>query len=689
MPDSNIGLAADGRLGVQIVHHCLDPVFLTTPDGGILYANPAACKLFGYTDDEFIAGGRDLIMDNDDPEVAALVANRDADGFVRGEQWMKCRDGRRIRMEVSSSLFEDDDGETRSAIIARDISRQRRHEYEHLVLGAAAKGAPLVVCVTDEEWRILWANEGTERISGYPLQDLTGHPAPMRRYLEESMPEVLAAIKQKLETSGSWTGQVYTRRKDGEVYPLYGTISVIEIPGSGKRQYVAALADVSRLREFERRLHDLSLYDPVTGLPNRSLFEHKFQKILGHPDSRSASILLFLIEIDEFAVINEILGHETGDLVLKEVAERLNDANEGRFILARYTGDSFALLTTSVKGLGNVASLVDRLRLALQAPLTSGEHRLALSASIGISSYPQDGGTPGELLKNAKIAQRGVKRQGGNDYAFYQPGSDSKSRRYIELAAPMREALSKGEFEAHFQPIVDSGSLKTVGMEVLARWKRADGTSVSPADFIPVAERTGMISALSEALMHQACRHLKALDGTDCGDLRASINLSAKQLHHPDLAERILAIASEEGIAPDRLSIEITESQLMHHPEQKSRILDTLQDHGIRVVIDDFGTGYSSLAYLKHFKVDGIKLDRLFIRDIPGDVRAEKLVVMIMDVGRNLEIPMVAEGVETEAQAVFLRRHGCERLQGYLFAPAMSSSDFRSYLLKMGQSGGS
>lgn len=685
MPHTSIVPDASGQLGTQIVRHNLDPVFLATPDGEILYANPAACKLFGYTNEDFIAGGCELIMDIEDPEVAALIADRDRDGHARGEQWMICKDSHRIRMEVSTSLFEDADGETRNAIIARDISKQHRQEYEHLILGAAAEGAPLIVCVTDEEWKILWANQGTERISGYSLQELIGRPAPLRRYLEESMPDALAAIEHKLEKSGSWTGQVFTRRQNGEVYPLYGTISVVEVPDTGQRQYVAALSDVSRLREFERRLHHLSLYDPVSGLPNRSLFEDKVQKILDHPDSRTTPIFLFLIDIDRFAAINETLGHEAGDLVLKQIAERLNSANEGRFIFSRYIGDSFALLTTGVKGVENIASLVDRLRLALQAPLISDEHRLTLSASIGISAFPQDGHTPGELLKNAKIALSDVKQHGGDDYAFYQRGSDVKNRRYIELAAPMREALEKGEFEAHYQPIVDSGSLRTVGMEVLARWRHADGTLVSPAHFIPVAERTGMISPISEALLQQACRHLKTLDESGCSALRASINMSARQFRHPDLADRILAVASEEGIAPDRLSIEITESQLMHQPEQKIKILDILQDHGIRVVIDDFGTGYSSLAYLKRFKVDGIKLDRLFIQDIPGDNRDETLVLMILDVGRNLEIPVVAEGVETEAQSAFQRKHGCERFQGHLFAPAMDSSDFLAYLRDTGQ----
>lgn len=680
MLDSRIPSGTIDQFGSQFARYSLDPVFITTPQGDILYANPAACELFGYTNEEFIAGGRGLIVDNNDPELLSLIEKRKRHGYVRGEHWMYSKDGRPIRMEISSSIFHTNDNELRSVVIARDVSIQHRKEYEHSLLEAAAAAAPLVVCITDEEWRILWANPATEQTSGHALADLVGHPAPMRRYLEESMPDVLAAMEADLKKTGKWTGQVFTRRRNGEVYPLFGSISVVEVTGSGQRRYVAALSDVSRLREFERKIHDLSLYDPITGLPNRALFNQKAKVVLNHPESDETSPHLLLIDLDGFTTFNESLGYENGDVVLKRVAERLNAALDGKYIFSRHIGDSFALLITDPGHITVLESLIERIRSALSAPFKANGHSISLSASIGVSAYPGDGTDPQELLKKAGIALRRVKQEGGNGYAFYQKGAEASSHRFVKLAAPMREGLDKGEFEAYFQPIVETHTRRIVGMESLARWRRADGTFVSPYEFIAVAEQGGMIRSISELMLRQTCRHLKSMEELGYEGLKASLNLSAREFRDRALARRILSIIREADLSPDAINIEITESQLMNHPEESMETLSTLQKNGMRIVIDDFGTGYSSLAYLTQFSVNGIKLDRFFIQDIPGNKKSEDLFSMMIALGEKLDIPVVAEGVETESQVEFLRNHGCPRFQGYLVSPALPADEFIALL---------
>jgi len=679
MLDSRIPSGTIDQFGSQFARYSLDPVFITTPRGDILYANPAACELFGYTNGEFIAGGRDLLVDNGDPELLSLIEKRKHHGYVRGEYWMRSKDGRPIRMEISSSIFHTEDNEERSVIIARDVSIQHRREYEHRLLEAAASAAPLVVCIMDEEWRIIWANPATEQTSGYPLAELVGHPAPLRVYLEESMPDILPAIEKELHASGKWSGQVFTRRQNGEVYPLYGCISVVEMAGTGQRRYVAALSDVSKLRNFERRINDLSLYDPITGLPNRGLFIQKARVILNHPESDNSSPHLLLIDLDGFTIFNETLGYETGDLVLNRIAQRLNHSLGGKHILSRHVGDSFALLTTNLYR-NSLNALVEQIRAVLSTPFKVNENSISLSASIGISSYPSDGTEPEELLKKAGIALRRVKQEGGNNHSFYQKGTETQSRRFVELAAPMRLGLEAGEFKAYFQPIVETQTRHIVGMESLARWQRANGTFVSPYEFIAVAEQTGMIGAVSELMLRQTCQHLKKLEQSGYPGLSASLNLSAREFRDPDLARRILSVIEEAELQAGLFNIEITESQLMNHPEESKEILGALQGSGMRVVIDDFGTGYSSLAYLNQFNVNGIKLDRFFIQDIPGNKKSENLLSMIIALGERLDIPVVAEGVETEAQVSFLQEHGCPRFQGYLVAPALPAGDFVALL---------
>lgn len=664
------------QFGAQFVQHWLDGVFITAPDGAIHYANPAACELVGYTEEELREGGRELIIDPSDPEIRAILAEREKSGQVRGEMWYRHRDGHRLRVEVSSVIFTLDDGEQRTAIIARDISDQRSQEYEHRLLEVAASAAPLIVSIADEEARILWMNHAAESITGYSSQELVGSVAPVLRYMQESLPNLLDAIWGQLRSEGTWTGQLYSRRKSGEVYPLFGTVSMVEAGGVGQRRLVAALADVSELRNFENRLHRLSSYDPVTGLANRSLFERRADAVLGHRGRDDSESYLCLIDIDGLGAINGTLGFETGDAVLKGVAGRLSDAIGERALLARYTGGSFALLIAGSRGMDGLEAQVERLKSEVRTALNLGSDRLSVTASIGISICPSDGTTVRELLHKAGLALQHTKLEGGDSHAFYVPDLELPSHKFVELTAPMREGLANDEFEAHFQPIVDTASRRIVGMETLARWQRPDGTSVSPADFIPVAERTAMILDISLLMLRQTCAHLRRLDAAGYAGLTASLNLSVQEFRHPGLVDRILSTIGEVGLDPSRILLEITENHLMLRPAEINRVLTVLQRKGMKVVIDDFGTGYSSFAYLRRFHVNGIKLDRYFVRDVPGDAKNEALLSMMIGIGHKLEIPVVAEGVEDEAQAAFLEEHGCSRFQGFLVSPALDSDGF-------------
>lgn len=660
------------RLGCLLVKHSLDAIFLTTPDGRILGANPAACELFGYTEAEFIAGGRALISDVSDPEVAALIAERRRHGSVRGEQWMRCKSGRKLRVEVTSALFETQ-GEQRTAMIVRDLIHPRITE-------AAAHDLPLACCVADESWRLLWINRAAERITGFGQHELLDKPMPLYSYLEQHDPEKLAAIEQSLKAQGRWSGAVFSQRRSGEVYPLHGTISAVDSVHAGRRHWVVVMADQSAVRDYERRLRAATLYDAVTGLANRVLFGRQAREMLAGSDADAEPLYLAIVDIDGFRDVVESYGHETADRVLARLAGRLRAELPDHGLLARHRGDGFSLLVPGKGGLNAITVTVLKLKKALRVPVHADGHHVALTVSVGISAYPGDGRTPADLLKAAESALRWAKRHGGDGHAFYERGSEGASRRFVELAAPMREGLAKGEFVAYYQPIVDSATRQVVSIETLARWRRADGAIVSPAEFILVAERAGMIGELSEALLRQACAHLRRLDAGGHPGLSIAVNLSARQFGAPHLAQRLLQVIAAEQVAPRRINLEITESVLMDDPRAKSVILRTLQERGVRVIIDDFGTGYSSFAYLKHFQVDGIKLDHVFVNDVPGPSKDEGLMRVMLAVGKELNIPVVAEGVETQAQAAFLHEHGCSLLQGYLISPPLPPDEFATFL---------
>ncbi len=667
------------NLHALVVRHSADAVFLTSPDGRIFNANPAACTMFGYSEEEFIAGGRALIADMHDPEVRRLIEHRRALGVARGEAWVRRKDGQNLRVEVTSALFEVA-GQERTAIVMRDVSRYPGRDYQDRLMRTAFADVGIVICVIDASWRMLWVNEATTEISGYTRDELIGRPAPLYRRLAEEAPAQLDEINTALRETGRWSGEVFTRRRSGELYPLYGTMTRIESSDPEAHHYVATFADVSVLREYEHKIRKISRYDHLTGLPNRDSFEGRVQQALGIADPGTARLALMLVNLDSFKAVNESLGHRAGDRVLKAAADRLRGLGGAGATVARYASDTFALLVRDMSRYDDVGVVAGEIISAFRDPLETGQERLSLTVGIGISLFPADGETASRLLQSAETALDHIKREGGDGFRFYEHGSEIAARRFVSLATELRESLARDEIIAHFQPIVDSSNHRVIGMEALARWPRANGTVTGPMEFIPVAERSGLIVELGESLLRQACMHLRTLDAAGFTGLTTSVNLSARQFRDQQLAAHLLSIIEEQGVEPARITLEITESLMMDDPDAKQEMLEAFQSHGLNVVVDDFGTGYSSLAYLKNFNLDGIKVDRAFVRPLPGDERDIVILRTILAVARELRLPVVAEGVETEAQAEILRARGCQRLQGYLFARPMSSSDFVAFM---------
>lgn len=678
-----------GELSQAVIDNSRDGILVTAPDGRILAANPAACQLYGYTQRQLIAGGRALVVDEDDPEVGALLRRRDEAGSVQGELWVRRADGRRIRVALTSTLFHYREC-LRSVMIVRDVTERHHTAYYMRLADAALQTRDMGIGVLDSQWRLIWANEGMAEISGFDLRTVTGEFAPFYRHLQTNDPALLARIQSAIDREGLWSGDLESRRADGSVYRLRGEIRRIEGPEPFEVRYSVAFSDRTTEREYRKKLRELELSDPITGLPNRSYFERRLAQHLEAIAPMALSATVFLIELDQVAAVNESLGHRSGDQLLRQAADRIRGTLGEDSVVVRNSGSGYFAYTPALRdgratpGVaeagqkhGRCADQAARaIRQAFHQPLALGETRITLTTSIGMSHYPSDGRDVHDLMRSAEVAAQLARDAGGDTWRSYADGSDTTASTFVTLSTALREDLDAGLIDAWYQPIVDATHHEPVAVEALARWYRHDRGWVPPSEFIPVAERGGLIDELSAHLLRRTCRFLAVATGNRLGGLRAAINLSARQFHDPVTADRILAIVRNAEIDPHRLTLEITESVLMQRPAEAAVILSRLKNEGIRIVLDDFGTGYSSLAYLKDFDVDGIKIDRAFVAGLPHQTRDAAILGAIMAVARELDLSVVAEGVETTEQADYLRAAGCRHLQGFLFGHAMSEDTF-------------
>lgn len=417
----------------------------------------------------------------------------------------------------------------------------------------------------------------------------------------------------------------------------------------------------------EERVGYLAYYDTVTHLPNRHAFNERFETILGEARENKQNLTLLFLDLDDFKVVNDTLGHHVGDSLLKTVAEKLSACVRQGDAVYRVGGDEFAMVLPNVPDRENAVIIAEKFIRILNRPLSVEGHTLYVSASIGISMYPQDGADTTTLLRNADAAMYSAKERGKNNFQHFSEEMHEKTSLRLALEGDLRLALERNEFEVHYQPIVALASGEVVAVEALLRWKHPEKGMVSPNAFIPLAETTGLIVPIGEWVLRQACMHAQMWHAQG-HEVQVSVNLSGRQFREEPLIDTILHILLETGLDPSMLMLEITESVLMEHAESTVARLYRLKDMGIYLSIDDFGTGYSSMTYLKRFPVAKLKIDQSFIRDIPDDSEDVAITTATIQMAHGLKLPVVAEGIETQEQADFLREHGCDLGQGYLFS---------------------
>ena len=432
--------------------------------------------------------------------------------------------------------------------------------------------------------------------------------------------------------------------------------------------------------ESEMRVSFLAQFDPLTGLPNRALLADRFSQMILQAGRRGCMLGVLFVDLDDFKLVNDTLGHGGGDALLKEAARRLQSAVRPGDTLARISGDEFAIVLADLARAEDAALVAQKLLERIAEPFTLAGRETFITASVGIAAYPGDGADADTLLGAADAAMYRAKQSGRNAYHFFTSEITQRTRARAQVALELRRALERGEFELVYQPKVDLVSGRPCGAEALLRWQHPERGVVLPTDFVPVLEETGLIVPVGEWVIRRACEDLRAWQASGLKVLPVAVNLSARQFREQHLDARIRGLVRGAGVDPALLELEITESQLMQDPDHAIRVMNALRDGGIRMAIDDFGTGYSSLAYLTRFPVAALKIDRSFVADALSDAADAAIVRAIIDMAHTLSFTVVAEGVETDGQAAFLRQFGCEQGQGYLFAPPMPAGEYAAFI---------
>lgn len=541
------------------------------------------------------------------------------------------------------------------------------------------------ILVTDPDKKIIAINPACLTTTGYSADEMIGN-TPQLLSSGQQDDDFYEKMWQHIEQQGHWQGELWNKRKNGETYPEWLSISTSTDQQGKVVNYIATFSDVTERKKTEQRLRYLADYDPLTELANRRLLSDRVVEMISYCQrNNQQQFALMLIDLDRFKNINDSLGHNIGDIVLQQVAKRLSATVRASDIISRLGGDEFIILVNHHKAETAATRLANRIIRELSSPINIEQHDLVVTPSIGIATYPNNGDNFDTLLKNADAALHHAKSQGRNNFQFFTLDMNERASEKLSVERGLRQALNKQQFELYFQAQFELGTQKMCGCEVLLRWNSPEEGFIPPDRFIPIAEETGLILPIGHWVLEQACLQAVHWQRQGFPPLPIAVNVSSYQFKK-DIVHSIQQCLVNTGLEAKWLVIEITESALMHDPQFTEQALIKLRELGVSIALDDFGTGYSSLAYLKRFPIDKLKIDRTFIDGLPEDSDDSAITRSIIDVANNLNMITIAEGVETTQQADFLLETGCQQIQGYLKAVPLPADSFEQSFLKSTES---
>lgn len=532
------------------------------------------------------------------------------------------------------------------------------------------------IIIADANRVVLTVNKAFSAISGYSEAEVVGRNARFLKSGRQS-DQFYAELWASLEATGQWQGEIWNRRKDGELYPAWESISAVRNERGEIVSYVSVLSDITALKRAEERLAHLAHHDALTGLANRLLFTAALEQALERARRHRSKLALLFIDVDHFKFINDTLGHAVGDAFLRVLAERLSATVRGEDTVARLGGDEFTVIVEDLHHPEDVAALAWKLIEVLSEKVTVDQHELSASISVGIGVYPDDANSAEHLLKAADAAMYHAKEHGRGTFSFYFSELTQRATERLELENALRRAVERNELFLEYQPIVNTQDGRIVAAEALVRWDHPQRGRVLPEKFIALAEETGLIHALGQWVLRQACADLRYWRELGLPFLRLAVNVSGRQLVQQGFVAALARLLDglphgDEGAA---LELEITES-VLQTGDRVTEALSAVRELGVRIAVDDFGTGYSSLSQLRNLPVDALKIDRSFLSRADVDTHSRAIVATVLALGRNLDLQVVGEGVETAGQWEVLRDQGCDLAQGYFFGHPMTADHF-------------
>jgi diguanylate cyclase (GGDEF)-like protein/PAS domain S-box-containing protein len=666
-----------------VVETLNEGLLITDGEDRVVFANERMTGMTGYSASEM--EGR--------PATALFLAAKDWPALqdrhrrrLRGlaEQYeveMRRKDGTLFFAEIHAIPFRNAEGSVVGTLGAiTDVTERKRAEEslqrsarEYRDLFESANDAILIL--RPESQMILEANRKACEMYGLPRDQIVG--MSLKNFTRD-VPRSEDQVRRILREGASENLESVHFHRDGTPIDLLVSSSVVEY--RGETAILSVCRDITESKRAKQEIERLAYHDALTDLPNRARFADRLEIALSQARREGHRLAILFLDLDRFKVVNDSLGHKVGDLLLQKVAIRLSQLIRGGDTLARLGGDEFIILLAKIGQDDDAARVAQNVLELFKKPFVLGERELFISASIGISIFPRHGEDREALVKNADIAMYRAKQEGRDNYQFHTSKHTHDAIRRLALETDLRKALDRESFCSHYQPIVDTESGRIVGAEALARWDHPLRGLLRPAEFIPIAEETGLIVPLGARILRDACAQMQTWHAGGHAALRLSVNLSARQFHQHDLAQRVDAILRETGLAPGKLELEITESIAMQNVDASVVALRGLKELGVRITIDDFGTGYSSLSYLKKFPIDTIKIDQAFVQDVSSDSNDAAIVRAAIVMAHELKLNVIAEGVETAEQVVFLRRRRCTEMQGYLFSEPMPAERFGELL---------
>ncbi|MFI4958310.1 MAG: putative bifunctional diguanylate cyclase/phosphodiesterase [Lysobacterales bacterium] len=644
-------------------------VMVDETSGRILDVNHMASVWTGRAADELVG---DRFVHLFAQSLSGQQAGRAATNALLGPN------GSKRPIETQSSLAHWGNRPVRQAII-RDISERLAMEQERRVAAEALASIAEGVIIADAERRVISTNAAHVELTGFTSQSLQGKRLDDNRRLPDGKP-LPQSIWDRVAAGHNWLGEVQTTRNDGSSYPEHLSISTIRNADNQVLYYVAVFTDVHEAKANQRRLEHLARHDPLTGLVNRAEFERCCSEAIAVAERERLAAVVLFIDLDAFKIVNDSYSHAIGDRLLVKVGERIRRQLSDGDVAGRIGGDEFTVLIPRLGLREDARMIVNRLLAALAEPVLVDDYEIVLSASIGVAGYPLDGDSAAVLIANADAAMYTAKTEERNTFRFYTPIMHADSRRRMQLATELRQALARNEFQLVFQPSVELRTGRIVAVEALLRWQHPERGEVLPGDFVPVAESLGLIRRIDEWVMQATCAQIQAWNLAGVPPIRVAINVSARWFSHPAFVEGVSRTLQSRQLSAQRLLLEITESAMLRLGDDTERTMRTLHTLGIDVAIDDFGTGYSSMSYLKLPAVAYLKIDRSFVTGLPGNANDAAITEAMLAMSKSLGLITIAEGIENEAQHEFLLRAGCVEGQGYLYSYPLRANEIQHLL---------